>query len=105
MLISQVIADKVKLKKHFLYEMMGVQGLRYFLILYDYLRNGSFHFNFLILFFLFSFSNFSGKWSQEGCMVASTNSTHTVCKCNHLTHFAVLFDIYGVQRMVTLFHI
>ncbi|XP_078382019.1 adhesion G protein-coupled receptor L4-like [Oculina patagonica] len=35
-------------------------------------------------------------WSNEGCHVVTSksNSEETECSCNHLTHFAVLFD-YG----------
>jgi len=33
-------------------------------------------------------------WDDEGCRVLSTNSTHTVCKCTHLTGFADLMDFH-----------
>jgi hypothetical protein len=29
-------------------------------------------------------------WSNEGCKVVASNSTVTVCECNHLTNFAVV---------------
>ncbi|GAB0091206.1 Latrophilin Cirl [Sergentomyia squamirostris] len=32
-------------------------------------------------------------WSKDGCHVESTNVTHTVCLCNHLTNFALLMDV------------
>ena len=32
-----------------------------------------------------------GQWSEEGCETNVT-STMTVCKCNHLTHFAILLS-------------
>lgn len=32
-------------------------------------------------------------WSGEGCSLISTNETHTICNCNHLTNFAVLVDV------------
>ncbi|KAK6055091.1 Latrophilin/CL-1-like GPS domain protein, partial [Cooperia oncophora] len=35
------------------------------------------------------------KWSTSGCALQSHNSTHTVCACNHMTHFAVLMDYVG----------
>ncbi|XP_046556840.1 adhesion G protein-coupled receptor L3-like [Haliotis rubra] len=38
-----------------------------------------------------------GQWSQDGCSMIQTNSTHTTCKCNHLTNFAVLMDITGTK--------
>lgn len=31
-----------------------------------------------------------GEWSTEGCEVDYANVSHTSCKCNHLTHFAIL---------------
>jgi latrophilin 1 len=33
------------------------------------------------------------EWSQQGCETLWTNETHTNCKCNHLTNFAILMDI------------
>ena len=36
-----------------------------------------------------------GQWSEQGCHVESTNTTHTVCQCNHLTNFAILMDVHG----------
>ena len=43
--------------------------------------------------FFFSPDGFSG----DGCNVDPfrSNSEHTVCRCNHLTHFAVLVDFSG----------
>ena len=42
-------------------------------------------------------SNLSGKhgggWSRNGCTKAPSNFTHTVCKCHHLTSFAVVSDL------------
>ena len=32
-------------------------------------------------------------WSEDGCYVESTNRSHTICMCNHLTNFAILMDI------------
>nr|XP_027202423.1 latrophilin Cirl-like isoform X3 [Dermatophagoides pteronyssinus] len=37
-----------------------------------------------------------GDWSTAGCETISTNRTHTSCRCNHLTNFAVLMDITNV---------
>ncbi|KAF7990078.1 hypothetical protein HCN44_009021 [Aphidius gifuensis] len=36
-------------------------------------------------------------WSEEGCQTRKTNSTHTICECNHLTNFAVLMDVHAVK--------
>ncbi|KAJ7332560.1 hypothetical protein JRQ81_014740 [Phrynocephalus forsythii] len=33
-----------------------------------------------------------GNWSTEGCERTHFNSTHTSCRCNHLTHFAILMS-------------
>ena len=30
-------------------------------------------------------------WSQEGCQLQEYNKTVTVCKCDHLTNFGLLF--------------
>ncbi|XP_045481275.1 latrophilin Cirl isoform X8 [Harmonia axyridis] len=35
-------------------------------------------------------------WSNEGCKVEFSNTTHTVCQCNHLTNFAVLMDVQAI---------
>ncbi|KAJ6633435.1 Latrophilin Cirl, partial [Pseudolycoriella hygida] len=32
-------------------------------------------------------------WSEDGCYVESTNRSHSICMCNHLTNFAILMDI------------
>lgn len=34
-------------------------------------------------------------WSDEGCRVLTTNRTHTQCRCDHLTNFAVLMDLHS----------
>ncbi|CAH1153302.1 unnamed protein product [Phaedon cochleariae] len=38
----------------------------------------------------------ANAWSEEGCRVALSNSTHTVCYCDHLTNFAILMDVHAV---------
>ncbi|XP_022803346.1 adhesion G protein-coupled receptor L4-like [Stylophora pistillata] len=40
-------------------------------------------------------------WSGEGCHVVTSesNSKETECSCNHLTHFAVLFDYDDAQTI------
>ncbi|XP_052777058.1 adhesion G protein-coupled receptor L2-like [Mya arenaria] len=40
---------------------------------------------------------FSGSWSQKGCALDKTNDTHTLCRCDHLTSFAVLMDIHKTE--------
>ena len=34
-----------------------------------------------------------GGWSRDGCKLKSSNVTHTVCACTHMTAFAVLSDL------------
>ncbi|KAI4549391.1 hypothetical protein MG293_001721 [Ovis ammon polii] len=34
----------------------------------------------------------NGSWSSEGCELTYSNDTHTSCRCNHLTHFAILMS-------------
>lgn len=34
----------------------------------------------------------NGSWSSEGCELMYSNETHTSCRCNHLTHFAILMS-------------
>ncbi|XP_062386986.1 adhesion G protein-coupled receptor E3-like [Sardina pilchardus] len=36
-------------------------------------------------------------WSDRGCAVVTTNASHTVCSCNHLSSFAVLMALYEVE--------
>ncbi|GFR13766.1 latrophilin Cirl, partial [Trichonephila clavata] len=31
-------------------------------------------------------------WSAKGCWVESSNKTHTVCLCDHLTNFALIME-------------
>ena len=39
-------------------------------------------------------SSNSGVWDDAGCRLVSTNRTHTICQCNHLTGFANLMDFH-----------
>ncbi|XP_039177544.1 adhesion G-protein coupled receptor D2 [Crotalus tigris] len=51
-----------------------------------------------------AFWNFSGSpegvggWSTRGCSVSSSQKDLTTCACNHTTNFAVLLQVYEVQR-------
>ncbi|RDD44468.1 Adhesion G-protein coupled receptor D1 [Trichoplax sp. H2] len=38
-----------------------------------------------------------GSWSATGCKLISSNKTHTVCHCRHLTQFAVLMRVSGQE--------
>ncbi|XP_029639842.1 adhesion G protein-coupled receptor L2 isoform X2 [Octopus sinensis] len=49
------------------------------------------------VFWNYTVRNMDGRWSRKGCQLLSTNMTHTACKCNHLTSFAVLMDFIGTK--------
>ena len=34
---------------------------------------------------------YAGQWSTDGCETSFTSNS-TVCRCNHLTHFAILLS-------------
>ncbi|XP_055511519.1 LOW QUALITY PROTEIN: adhesion G-protein coupled receptor D1 [Leucoraja erinacea] len=47
-----------------------------------------------------SFLNFSsgrGVWSNEGCARIGGNISHSVCRCNHLTNFAILMQVVPLE--------
>ncbi|XP_073397522.1 adhesion G protein-coupled receptor D2 [Dendrobates tinctorius] len=39
-----------------------------------------------------------GGWSTDGCQIKNTFPHSTSCFCNHTTNFAVLLQVYDVQR-------
>ncbi|XP_074493571.1 adhesion G protein-coupled receptor D2 isoform X1 [Sebastes fasciatus] len=39
-----------------------------------------------------------GWWNTKGCEVVSKQYGYTVCYCNHTTNFALLLQVYEVQR-------
>lgn len=43
-----------------------------------------------------------GDWSQEGCSLKDLNNTHVTCQCDHLTNFAILMDVSGVEVCSTI---
>ncbi|XP_062815394.1 adhesion G-protein coupled receptor D2 [Anolis carolinensis] len=51
-----------------------------------------------------AFWNFSkspegvGSWSTAGCSVVNSHPEFTACSCNHTTNFAVLLQVFEVQR-------
>merc|ERR1719225_2156001 len=49
----------------------------------------------------------SSAWSSLGCSVAATNTSRTVCECDHLGHFAVLMEHQTVPIVIHLpaFHV
>ncbi|CAH2220595.1 adhesion G- coupled receptor G2 [Pelobates cultripes] len=46
------------------------------------------------VFWDFNGNNGQGGWESSGCFVDNTTQNETVCKCNHLTSFAILMDVY-----------
>uniref|UniRef100_A0A8C3FLU9 Uncharacterized protein n=1 Tax=Chrysemys picta bellii TaxID=8478 RepID=A0A8C3FLU9_CHRPI len=38
-----------------------------------------------------------GIWAEDGCTVRHTNSTHTICSCDHLSSFALLMGHTRVE--------
>ncbi|XP_073532202.1 adhesion G-protein coupled receptor D1 isoform X3 [Phyllobates terribilis] len=43
------------------------------------------------------FSSGSGIWSNEGCIRVDGNLNYSVCRCNHLTNFAILMQVVPVS--------
>ncbi|KAM9330874.1 adhesion G-protein coupled receptor D1 [Gastrophryne carolinensis] len=43
------------------------------------------------------FSSGSGIWSSEGCARVEGNLNYSVCRCNHLTNFAILMQVVPVK--------
>ncbi|XP_030075367.1 adhesion G-protein coupled receptor D1 isoform X2 [Microcaecilia unicolor] len=43
------------------------------------------------------FSSGSGIWSNEGCVRTTGNLNYSVCRCNHLTNFAILMQVVPVE--------
>ncbi|XP_071209538.1 adhesion G protein-coupled receptor E5-like [Salvelinus alpinus] len=43
-----------------------------------------------------------GAWSRRGCTKVTSNATHTVCSCSHLSSFAVLMALYPVEHTFEL---
>ncbi|PRD31550.1 UNVERIFIED_CONTAM: Adhesion G protein-coupled receptor L3 [Trichonephila clavipes] len=39
------------------------------------------------------------EWSNAGCWVQASNTTHTSCACNHLTNFAVIMEVADVKEI------
>ncbi|XP_050781742.1 uncharacterized protein LOC127035653 isoform X1 [Gopherus flavomarginatus] len=43
-----------------------------------------------------------GTWVEDGCTILHTNSTHTICSCDHLSSFALLMGLTRVEESVPL---
>ncbi|XP_043389175.1 adhesion G protein-coupled receptor E1-like isoform X3 [Chelonia mydas] len=44
----------------------------------------------------------NGTWAEDGCKSLQTNSTHTICSCDHLSSFALLMGHTGVEESYPL---
>ena len=43
-----------------------------------------------------AFWSFSDSdWSKDGCITLCHNDTHTKCACDHLTNFALIFNVHS----------
>ena len=74
---------KFTLDKHF-------ATFRNFGILYIYI-------NTVTSFLATPFSNVFGNWLRRGCIKLSENDDEVQCECDHLTNFALLFDVSQSQ--------
>lgn len=44
-------------------------------------------------------------WLSDGCWVETSNTTHTTCMCNHLTHFALLSEFNNNSPITNKFNL
>ncbi|XP_067046687.1 adhesion G protein-coupled receptor L4-like [Acropora muricata] len=47
----------------------------------------------------------NGSWSTKGCSLLKYNDNETICACNHLTNFAVLMQVGGLENEITPEHL
>ncbi|XP_042817743.1 adhesion G-protein coupled receptor D1 isoform X1 [Panthera tigris] len=43
------------------------------------------------------FSSGEGVWSNQGCVLAGGNLSYSVCRCTHLTNFAILMQVVPLE--------
>lgn len=48
--------------------------------------------------YMCTYWNERGAWATDGCHQERSNATHTVCKCHHLSSFAVLMALYPIEH-------
>ncbi|XP_078075098.1 adhesion G protein-coupled receptor L4 [Mustelus asterias] len=46
----------------------------------------------MCVFWNYSVLNMEGEWATKGCETLHSNVSHTTCRCNHLTNFAILMS-------------
>ncbi|CAK9302343.1 unnamed protein product [Gordionus sp. m RMFG-2023] len=49
------------------------------------------------MFLEYNNNDFQGNWSSKGCWLVEYNKIYVKCACDHLTNFAVLLDIVGIE--------
>uniref|UniRef100_UPI00398F6B12 adhesion G protein-coupled receptor L4 n=1 Tax=Pristiophorus japonicus TaxID=55135 RepID=UPI00398F6B12 len=52
------------------------------------------------VFWNYSTVSMEGEWATEGCETLHFNATHTTCRCNHLTNFAVLMSSSPIRDVL-----
>ncbi|XP_007885430.1 adhesion G protein-coupled receptor L4 isoform X1 [Callorhinchus milii] len=85
---SHLIAAAIKANPSTLYPMEHVTFTLKHLKLVDIEKN----INSACAFWDYSSESMEGHWSTEGCESLHFNATHTMCRCYHLTNFAVLMS-------------
>ncbi|XP_032100378.1 adhesion G-protein coupled receptor D1 isoform X5 [Sapajus apella] len=43
------------------------------------------------------FSSREGVWSNQGCVLTGGNLTYSICRCTHLTNFAILMQVVPLE--------
>ncbi|XP_027700035.1 adhesion G-protein coupled receptor D1 isoform X2 [Vombatus ursinus] len=43
------------------------------------------------------FSSGEGIWSNQGCVLTEGNLNYSICRCNHLTNFAILMQVVPLE--------
>ncbi|XP_074061347.1 adhesion G-protein coupled receptor D1 [Macrotis lagotis] len=43
------------------------------------------------------FSSGEGIWSNQGCVLIEKNLNYSICRCNHLTNFAILMQVVPLE--------
>ncbi|XP_051868478.1 adhesion G protein-coupled receptor L4 isoform X13 [Pristis pectinata] len=52
------------------------------------------------VFWNYSILSMEGEWDTRGCESLYFNATHTTCRCNHLTNFAVLMSSSQIREVL-----
>ncbi|XP_077428050.1 adhesion G protein-coupled receptor E5-like [Vanacampus margaritifer] len=52
--------------------------------------------------YICAYWNDRGAWATDGCHQQKSNLTHTVCRCEHLSSFAILMAHYPVDQSIAM---